>query len=99
MIGLKCASSDVDALLPLLGRREVAVVNARVLNLLNALLDHVAPVALRPIVLLLNCMLEAAPHPLRQGRVEDLPYFARQERLTFERVGVIEPVSVARGYR
>ncbi len=33
-----------------------------------------------------------APHALRLGRVEDLPYFARQQRLTFARVGVIDPV-------
>jgi len=39
-------------------------------------------------------LFEAAPHELRIGRVEDLPYFARQERLTFARVGVTDPVSV-----
>ena len=33
-------------------------------------------------------------HPLRHGAGEDLPYFARQERLTFARVGVTDPVSV-----
>ena len=54
------------------------------------------PVTAQDVPALLDSgLLEAAPHPLRQGRVEDLPYFARQERLTFERVGVIEPVSVA----
>ena len=39
-------------------------------------------------------MFDAAPHPLRLGRVEDMPWFAQQERLTFARVGVIDPVSV-----
>jgi formate dehydrogenase iron-sulfur subunit len=39
-------------------------------------------------------LFEARPHALRLGRVEDLPYFARQQRLTFERVGVIEPCNV-----
>jgi formate dehydrogenase iron-sulfur subunit len=39
-------------------------------------------------------LIEAAPHELRIGRVDDLPWFARQERLTFGRVGVIDPVSV-----
>ncbi|MFM1885160.1 MAG: hypothetical protein RL026_317 [Pseudomonadota bacterium] len=39
-------------------------------------------------------LFEAAPHALRLGRVEDLPYFAKQERLTFARVGVIDPLSV-----
>ena len=36
----------------------------------------------------------AAPHSLRLGRVEDMPWFAKQERLTFARVGVIDPVSI-----
>jgi formate dehydrogenase iron-sulfur subunit len=39
-------------------------------------------------------LLDAAPHALRHGRVEDIPYFARQERLTFARVGITDPVSV-----
>jgi len=39
-------------------------------------------------------LLRAAPHALRLGRVEDMPYFAKQERLTFARVGIIDPVSV-----
>jgi formate dehydrogenase iron-sulfur subunit len=39
-------------------------------------------------------LFEAKPHALRHGRVEEIPYFARQERLTFARVGVTDPVSV-----
>jgi formate dehydrogenase iron-sulfur subunit len=39
-------------------------------------------------------LLAAAPHELRLGRVEDLPWFAKQERLTFARVGVIDPVDL-----
>jgi NADH-quinone oxidoreductase subunit F len=39
-------------------------------------------------------LFDAAPHELRIGRVEDLPWFAQQERLTFARVGVIDPVSI-----
>ncbi len=39
-------------------------------------------------------LFRAAPHPMRLGRVEDLPWFARQERLTFARVGVIDPTSL-----
>ncbi|MGH7498976.1 MAG: complex I 51 kDa subunit family protein, partial [Gemmatimonadales bacterium] len=34
------------------------------------------------------------PHPLRLGKAEEIPYFARQERLTFARVGLTDPVSV-----
>ncbi len=33
-------------------------------------------------------------HPLRLGPVDEIPYFARQERLTFARVGVTDPVSL-----
>ena len=33
-------------------------------------------------------------HPLQLGRVDDIPYLASQQRLTFERVGVIEPTSL-----
>ncbi|MGI9246169.1 MAG: complex I 51 kDa subunit family protein, partial [Steroidobacteraceae bacterium] len=39
-------------------------------------------------------LFAARPHALRLGRVEELPYFARQQRLTFARVGVIEPCNV-----
>ena len=39
-------------------------------------------------------MMQGAPHPLRLGRVEDLPWMACQQRLCFARVGVIEPLSL-----
>jgi formate dehydrogenase iron-sulfur subunit len=39
-------------------------------------------------------LLDAGEHVLRLGRVEDVPYFAKQERLTFARVGIIDPASV-----
>ena len=35
-----------------------------------------------------------AAHPLHRGRVDDIPYFARQQRLTFARVGVTDPLSL-----
>uniref|UniRef100_A0A8J8AYA0 NADH-quinone oxidoreductase subunit F n=1 Tax=Coralloluteibacterium stylophorae TaxID=1776034 RepID=A0A8J8AYA0_9GAMM len=35
---------------------------------------------------------QAGAHALRHGRAEDIPYLARQDRLTFARVGVIDPV-------
>src|SRR5262245_10163222 len=38
--------------------------------------------------------LEAKPHPLCQGPTEQIPYFNKQERLTFARVGVIDPLSL-----
>jgi len=38
--------------------------------------------------------LSGGEHPLRLGPVESIPYFKDQQRLTFERVGLIDPVSV-----
>lgn len=40
-------------------------------------------------------VLDGAPHAARLGPVEELPWMTRQERLTFQRVGRIDPVSVA----
>jgi len=39
--------------------------------------------------------LAGADHPLRLGRLEELPYLARQQRLTFARCGIVDPLSVA----
>jgi formate dehydrogenase iron-sulfur subunit len=38
--------------------------------------------------------LAGGAHPLALGRVEDMPWFARQERLTFARVGLTDPLSI-----
>jgi formate dehydrogenase iron-sulfur subunit len=38
--------------------------------------------------------LTGAGHPLRMGRLEDHPYLARQQRLTFGRCGIVDPLSV-----
>jgi formate dehydrogenase iron-sulfur subunit len=38
--------------------------------------------------------LEGKPHPLRIGLTGEIPYLARQERLTFARVGITDPVSL-----
>jgi formate dehydrogenase iron-sulfur subunit len=40
-------------------------------------------------------LLDGAEHPLRVGRPEDLPFFARQTRLTFARCGLTDPHSLA----
>jgi len=37
----------------------------------------------------------ARQHPLAQGVTEEIPYLKRQERLTFARVGITDPVSLA----
>jgi formate dehydrogenase iron-sulfur subunit len=39
-------------------------------------------------------ILEGAPHTLRVGRPEDLPFFRPQTRLTFARCGIIDPLSL-----
>jgi len=39
--------------------------------------------------------LNGGAHVLRIGDIEQLPYFARQERLTFARVGVTDPTDLA----
>ena len=38
--------------------------------------------------------LHGGQHVLRHGKVEDIRYFARQDRLTFARVGIIDPLSL-----
>lgn len=40
-------------------------------------------------------LLQGGQHPLGLGLVEALPYLARQQRLTFARVGITDPVSLA----
>ena len=39
--------------------------------------------------------LNGADHPLRHGEAGSIPYFGRQERLTFSRVGVTDPLSLS----
>jgi len=38
--------------------------------------------------------LDGAAHPLRLGRIEEHPWLATQQRLTFARVGVIDPLDL-----
>jgi formate dehydrogenase iron-sulfur subunit len=49
-------------------------------------------------------LFSGADHPLKLGLTEEIPYLKNQERLTFARVGITDPVSVEdyeahRGYR
>ena len=39
-------------------------------------------------------MLEGKDHELGHGLTEDIPYLAKQERLTFARVGIIDPLKL-----
>jgi formate dehydrogenase iron-sulfur subunit len=42
-----------------------------------------------------QCWLENTEHPLYLGLTEEIPYLKNQQRLTFSRVGLIDPVSLA----
>jgi len=54
-----------------------------------------APVTARDVPALVEAgLFAAAPHALRLGVVEELPWMAKQERLTFARVGIIDPVDL-----
>jgi formate dehydrogenase iron-sulfur subunit len=37
-------------------------------------------------------LLDGGPHPLRQGRAEDIPFLRRQTRQTFARCGITDPL-------
>ncbi|MGE3073080.1 MAG: formate dehydrogenase beta subunit [Dehalococcoidia bacterium] len=39
--------------------------------------------------------LEGGDHPSRLGRPEEIPFLARQQRVTFRNCGLIEPISIA----
>ncbi len=39
-------------------------------------------------------LFKGAPHALRLGAVDKLPFIAKQERLTFSRVGIIDPIDL-----
>ena len=43
----------------------------------------------------LDSMIQDAPHPLRLGAAQDIPWLKRQTRLTFARCGIIDPRSLA----
>lgn len=45
--------------------------------------------------LLVAGMLQGGAHALCQGRVEDLPWLKNQQRLTFARAGITDPLSLA----
>jgi len=54
------------------------------------------PVSTEDVANLFKCnFLEGGDHPLGHGLTEDIPYFKNQERLTFARVGVTDPLSLS----
>jgi formate dehydrogenase iron-sulfur subunit len=53
------------------------------------------PVQTQDVAALLdNGLLEGKAHPLYLGNIEELPYFKNQNRLTFARVGLTDPVNL-----
>jgi formate dehydrogenase iron-sulfur subunit len=54
------------------------------------------PVAAADVPALLDAgLLEGRAHPLCHGLTEQIPYLAKQERLTFRRMGITDPLSLA----
>ncbi len=54
------------------------------------------PVEVEDVPGLLNAgVLHGGDHPLRQGVTEQIPFLALQERLTFRRMGITDPLSLA----
>jgi formate dehydrogenase iron-sulfur subunit len=52
------------------------------------------PVETSDVPALLDALTTEAPHPLRLGAVEEIPWLKRQTRLTFARCGIIDPLSL-----
>ncbi|MDP9053274.1 MAG: formate dehydrogenase [Acidobacteriota bacterium] len=42
-----------------------------------------------------DAFLNGKPHPLSLGLTEEIPYLRNQERLTFARCGIVDPLSIA----
>ncbi|MDO9449622.1 MAG: NADH-quinone oxidoreductase subunit NuoF [Rugosibacter sp.] len=54
------------------------------------------PVAAKDVASLLQAdVLNGGAHPLCLGKVEEIPYLKRQQRISLKRVGVTDPLSVA----
>lgn len=53
------------------------------------------PVGVADIASLFESGFEANSHPLALGLIAGLPWFARQQRVSFRRVGEIDPLSIA----
>lgn len=53
------------------------------------------PVEADDVAALFDALIHGAEHPLGHGLTEDIPYLKKQERLTFARVGITDPLSLA----
>ncbi|MFC3627793.1 formate dehydrogenase beta subunit [Vogesella amnigena] len=52
------------------------------------------PVQAEDVPALLDALLAGVEHPLCHGLTDDIPYLKNQERLTFARVGITDPLSL-----
>jgi len=86
------------------GRAEIVRTGSRGLFWLEPLIEVATPagrIGYGPVgaadvpALLAAGLLEGAAHPLRLGVVDEHPYLKSQQRLTFARVGIVDPASVA----
>lgn len=53
------------------------------------------PVSAKDVPSLVDALLQGGSHPLGHGPVEEIPYLKNQERLTFARVGITDPLDLA----
>ncbi|MDN0085665.1 NADH-quinone oxidoreductase subunit NuoF [Crenobacter sp. SG2305] len=53
------------------------------------------PVEADAVPALIEALLTGAQHPLCHGLTEEIPYLKNQERLTFARIGITDPLSLA----
>ncbi|MBB5222186.1 formate dehydrogenase iron-sulfur subunit [Amaricoccus macauensis] len=53
------------------------------------------PVTAGDVDSVIGAIVDGTAHPLALGLTEEIPYLKNQERLTFERVGVTDPLSLA----
>jgi formate dehydrogenase iron-sulfur subunit len=94
-IAREAASRGIDLTLKRNGTRGMCWLEPLVEVVVGAERFGYGPVAERDVPGLFAAdFLHNGAHALRLGRIEDIPYFASQQRLTFERAGVIEPTSL-----
>ena len=95
MIAREAASRGIDLTLKRNGTRGMCWLEPLVEVVIGSERYGYGPVTDRDIPELFAAdFLHNGEHRLQLGRVDDIPYLASQQRLTFERVGVIEPTSL-----
>ncbi len=103
---LSMGADDVAAAIVKLGGKQVEIIRngSRGMLWLEPLVEVETPkgrVAYGPVTkedvagLFTAGFLSGAEHELGHGLTEDIPYFAKQERLTFARVGITDPLSLS----